>query len=101
MLNLYLAGSASGWYWFNNEPYSYTNWQSSQPSTQGSCALASLAAGTSQWMVEDCERYHGIGCKLRKGESHFKEFNNKKIFVTTANSLARNLPVTGKQIPVP
>ena len=64
--------------WFNNEPYSYTNWQPGQPSLQGSCALASLAAGTSQWMVEDCGRYHGIGCKLRKGESHLKKFNNDK-----------------------
>ena len=70
------AGSVSGWYWFNKEPYSYTNWQPDEPSTQGSCAVASLAADTSQWMVEDCERYHGIGCKLPKSEIRFLDFNN-------------------------
>ena len=67
IFSLWLAMSSSnGWYWYDKEPYLYTNWQPGQPSTEDVCAVASLDTENSQWRVEDCLFTHGVACKVPK-----------------------------------
>ena len=62
------SSPCNGWYWFDNAPYSYTNWQPDQPSKDEYCAVASLDTENSQWRVQGCSFGHGMACKSPKSK---------------------------------
>ena len=62
------SSPSNGWYWFDNAPYSYTNWQPDQPSNDEYCAVASLDTENSQWTVQGCSFGHGMACKSPKSK---------------------------------
>ena len=83
--------SSNGWYWYDKEPYLYTNWQPGQPSTENVCAVASLDTENSQWRVEDCLFTHGVACKVPKRQSicllKAKLFKNRNCILALTHGL--------------